>query len=33
MCIALDVALAVGGCEAVVDGFYSLMKAHKRAGG
>ena len=33
MCIALDVALAAGGCEAVVEGFYSLMKAHKRAGG
>ena len=32
-CIALDVALATSGCEAVVEGFYSVMKAHKKAGG
>ena len=30
MCIALDVALASGGCEAVVEGFYSIVKAHKQ---
>ena len=33
ICIVLDVALAAGGCEAVVEGFYSLVKAHKKAGG
>ena len=32
-CIALDVALAAGGCEAVVEGFYSVIKAHKMDGG
>lgn len=32
-CIVLDVALAAGGCEAVVEGFYSLVKAHKKSGG
>ena len=33
VCIVLDVALAAGGCEAVVEGFYSLVKAHKKPGG
>ena len=33
MCIALDVALAASGCEAVVEGFYSLVNAHKKSGG
>jgi hypothetical protein len=28
----LDVALAAGGCEAAVEGFYSLVNAHKKAG-
>ena len=32
MCIMLDVALAAGGCEAAVEGFYSLVNAHKKAG-
>lgn len=32
-CIALDVALASGGCEAIVEGFYSVMKTHKKCGG
>eukprot|EP00794_Sanderia_malayensis_P021154 gene21154-23234_t len=32
-CIALDVALAVSGCEAIVEGFYSLVSAHKKSGG
>jgi hypothetical protein len=33
MCIALDVALAVSGCKAVVEGFYSIVSAHKKSGG
>ena len=33
MCIALDVALASSGCEAIVEGFYSLVAAHKKSGG
>ena len=35
MCIpvALDVALASGGCEAIVEGFYSVLNAHKQYGG
>eukprot|EP00794_Sanderia_malayensis_P003887 gene3887-4431_t len=32
-CIALDVALAVSGCEAIVEGFYILVSAHKKSGG
>jgi len=32
LCTAVDVALAMGGCEAVVEGFYSLMKRHKQSG-
>ena len=32
-CVALDVALGSSGCEAIVKGFYSLVKAHKKAGG
>ena len=33
LCIALDVALGSSGCEAVVEGFYSLVKAHTQSGG
>ena len=33
MCIALDIALAAGGCEAIVEGFYSVVSAHKKSGG
>ena len=33
MCISLDIALAVSGCEAIVEGFYSLVSAHKKKGG
>eukprot|EP00794_Sanderia_malayensis_P017276 gene17276-19003_t len=32
LCIAIDVALAGNGCEAVVEGFYSVVKAHKQSG-
>lgn len=32
-CIGLDVALGGSGCEAIVEGFYSLVNAHKKAGG
>ncbi len=32
VCIVLDVALAAGEFEAVVEGFYSLVKAHKKDG-
>ena len=31
MCIAIDVALAGSGCEAVVEGFYSVVGAHKKS--
>ena len=30
LCIAIDVALAKGGCEAVVESYYSVMKCHKQ---
>ena len=33
MCIALDIALAASGCEAIVEGFYSVIAAHKMSGG
>ena len=33
MCIALDAALATSGCEAIVEGFYSVVSAHKKSGG
>jgi hypothetical protein len=33
MCVALDIALAAGGCEAIVEGFYSMVKAHTKSGG
>ena len=33
MCIVLDAALGASGCEAVVEGFYSLVKLHKKNGG
>lgn len=33
MCIAIDCALAGSGCEAVVEGFYSVVGAHKKSGG
>ena len=32
MCIALDIALAASGCEAI-EGFYSVTAAHKMNGG
>ena len=32
MCIVLDVALGTSGCEAVIEGFYSLVKLHKKNG-
>ena len=32
-CIALDVALAMSGSEAVVESFYSVMNSQKKAGG
>ncbi len=33
LCIAVDVALAGSGCEAIVEGFYSVVAAHKKNGG
>ena len=33
MCISIDVALAGSGCEAVVEGLYSVVGAHKTSGG
>ena len=33
MCIAVDIALAASGCEAIVEGFYSVTAAHKMNGG
>ena len=33
LCIAIDIALAMSGSEAVVESYYSLMKAQKMAGG
>ena len=33
MCIVLDVALGEADCEAVVEGFYSLVKHHMKNGG
>ena len=30
LCTALDVALAKGGCEAVVESFYSVMATQKK---
>ena len=32
-CLALDIALATSGCEAVVEGFYSVVKSHSKSGG
>jgi hypothetical protein len=32
MCTAVDIALNKGGCEAVVEGFYSVMKAQHMGG-
>jgi len=31
-CIVLDVALGSGGCEAIVEGFYSVVGLHKKNG-
>ena len=31
--MALDIALATSGCEAVVEGFYSVVKSHSKSGG
>ena len=33
LCISLDVALPGSGCEAVVEGFYSVVATHKKNGG
>jgi len=33
MCIVFDVILEASGCEADVEGFYSLVKIHKMNGG
>ncbi|CAB3982578.1 Hypothetical predicted protein [Paramuricea clavata] len=33
ICLVIDIALAKGGPEAIVESFYSLMKCHKKAGG
>ena len=33
MCIAIDVVLGASGCEAVVEGFYSLVKTYEKNGG
>ena len=33
VCIALDIVLAAGGCEAIVEGFYSVVGAHKKNDG
>lgn len=32
-CIAIDIALAKGGTEAVVESYYSVMKSQKKFGG
>ena len=32
-CIALDVALAMNGCEAVVESYYSVINTQSKAGG
>ena len=32
-CIVLDVTLACCGCEAIVEGFYSVINAHAKSGG
>ncbi len=32
-CIVIDVALASSGCEAIAEGFYSVIKAHAKSGG
>ena len=33
LCTALDVALSMGGYEAIVEGFYSIMANHNLHGG
>lgn len=33
LCISLDVALGSSGCEAIVEGFYSVVASHKKSGG
>eukprot|EP00112_Aurelia_sp_Birch-Aquarium-sp1_P010253 Seg2197.10 transcript_id=Seg2197.10/GoldUCD/mRNA.D3Y31 product="hypothetical protein" protein_id=Seg2197.10/GoldUCD/D3Y31 len=33
VCISVDVAPAVSGCEAIVEGVYSLDNVHKKNGG
>ena len=33
VCLLLDVALGASGCEAVVEGVYSVAKVHKMSGG
>lgn len=32
-CTALDVAISMGGCESIVEGFYSTMNRHESKGG
>ena len=32
-CIVLDVALASSGCEAIIEGFYSVVKAQAQSSG
>ena len=32
-CTAFDVAVGMGGCESVVEGFYSTMSRHQFTGG
>ena len=32
-CITLDVGLGSSRCEAIVEGFYSLVNVHKKSGG
>ena len=32
-CIVIDVALVSCGCEAIVEGFYSVIKTHAKSGG
>ena len=32
-CLALDIALATSGCEAIVEGFYSVVKGYTHCGG
>ena len=33
ICILYDIVMGASGCEAVVEGFYSLASVHKKSGG